>query len=89
MRGKKKGSIAGKQIEPKRKNQLHSKIQELKSQENLLLFMFVESREEIITDPVLDGIWNFMEFLKAGGYRIIRGGKNGRERDNSNQPEKV
>lgn len=53
------------------KGQLDSKIRELKSQESLLLFLFVENCPEILTEPMIELVWNFMEFLKCHGYYII------------------
>ncbi len=73
MRENKKGPAAGKQTDPKQvKPHLHSKIAEIKSQESLLLFLFAEWRKDIMTDPMMDIIWEFMEFLKIAGYFIRR-----------------
>jgi len=84
MKEKKKGPEARKQASPIQATEiarvLHSKIAEIRSQESLLLFMFVESQDNIIEGEILDGIWEFMEFLKSGDYHIVRGGKDGRER---------
>lgn len=73
---KKKGPATAEQTGPKRKDDqtkriLHSKICEIKSQESLLLFLFVEFQQNIITEPMLDAIWQFMEFLKTSGYHTI------------------
>lgn len=79
MEDKNKGPDAVKQPDPKRKDVskrlLHAKIREIKSQESLLLFLFVESQQNIITEPMLDVIWQFMEFLKDSGYHTISGKK--------------
>ncbi|MBA7703335.1 hypothetical protein ES703_112117 [subsurface metagenome] len=53
------------------KCRLDSKIRELKSQESLLLFLFVENCPKILTEPMVELVWNFMEFLKRHGYHII------------------
>jgi len=91
MRDKKKGPDAMKQPSPMQAavatRILHPRIAEIRCQQSLLLFMFVESQKEIIEEEILDGIWEFMEFLKAGGYHIVRGGKNGRERDSRSKLE--
>jgi len=72
---KKKGPDAVKQPSPMQvavaTHVLHSKIREIRSQESLLLFLFVESQENIIEEEILDGIWAFLEFLKAD-YHIVR-----------------
>lgn len=74
MREKKKGSAAVKQADPKRmvetKRLLESKIREIQSQESLLLFLFVESQPPVVSEPMLDAIWRFMEWLKKKGYII-------------------
>lgn len=76
---KKKGPDAVKRPSPMQAAEatrmLHSKIREIKSQESLLLFLFVESQQNIILEPMLDAIWEFMEFLKARGYHIVSGKK--------------
>ncbi|MBA7611413.1 hypothetical protein ES703_18637 [subsurface metagenome] len=75
MKDKKKGPAAVKQTGPMRKDVskriLHSKIREIKSQESLLLFLFVENCPKILTEPMVELVWNFMEFLKSSGYHII------------------
>jgi hypothetical protein len=72
---KKKGPAARKPIGPKRKaeakRRLDSKIREIKSQESLLLFLFVENCPKILTEPMIGLIWEFMEFLKSHGYYTI------------------
>lgn len=77
MKDKKKGSAAVKQTDPKRmteaKRLLDSKIKEIKSQESLLLFLFVENYPKVLTESMLCMIWKFMEFLKKSGYHIIDG----------------
>ncbi len=55
------------------KGQLDSKIHEVKSQESLLLFLFVANYSEILTEPMIELIWDFMEFLKSQDYYIING----------------
>ncbi len=52
---------------------LDSKIREVKSQESLLLFLFVANHSKILTEPMIELIWDFMEFLKSTGYYIING----------------
>ncbi|MBA7610231.1 hypothetical protein ES703_17438 [subsurface metagenome] len=63
-----------KQADPKRmvetKRLLESKIREIQSQESLLLFLFVESQPPVVSEPMLDAIWRFMEWLKKKGYII-------------------
>lgn len=79
MRDKKKGPETRKPADPKQAAEaahiLHTKIREIRSQESLLLFLFVESQQNIIAEPMLDAIWEFMEFLKANGYHVISGKK--------------
>ena len=53
------------------KGLLDSKIREVKSQESLLLFLSVENYPKILTEPMIELVWNFMEFLKRHGYYII------------------
>jgi len=50
---------------------LDSKIREVQSQESLLLFLFVENCPKILTEPMVELVWNFMEFLKRHGYCIV------------------
>jgi len=76
MRDKKKRGLANrKPTSPQRrletKRQLDSKIAEVKSQESLLLFLFVENYSKILTEPMVELIWEFMDFLKSCGYYII------------------
>jgi hypothetical protein len=76
MRDKKKRGLANrKPASPQRrletKRQLDSKIAEIKSQQSLLLFLFVANCSEILTEPMVEMLWEFMEFLKAHGYKII------------------
>lgn len=72
---KKKEPATRKPADSKRKElskrQLDSKIAEVKSQESLLLFLFVANRSEILTEPMVKLTWEFMEFLKSHGYYII------------------
>ena len=76
MRDKKKRGLATcKPTSPQRKTEarrlLDSKIAEIKSQESLLLFLFVGNCSEILTEPMVEMLWEFMEFLKAHGYCIV------------------
>ena len=75
MKQKKKEPATRKSADSKRKEcpkrQLDSKIREVKSQESLLLFLFVENCPKILTEPMVELIWDFMEFLKWSGYLII------------------
>lgn len=79
MKDKKKGPEIRKPAGPMQAAEaahvLYSKIREIKSQESLLLFLFVESQKNIILEPMLDAIWEFMEFLKTDGYHIVSGKK--------------
>ncbi len=72
---RKKGPAADVQTGPKRKDEserlFDSKVKEIKSQESLLLFLFVENHSKILTDSMIELIWNFMEFLKSNGYHIV------------------
>jgi len=72
---KKRGPGTRKPSGPQRlvetKRLLDSKIAEIKSQESLLLFLFVGYRSGILTEPMVELIWEFMEFLKSGGYYIV------------------
>lgn len=73
---KKKGPDAVKQPDPKcedgSKHLLELRIKEVQSQESLLLFLFVESQPPVVSEPMLDAIWRFMEWLKKKGYIIER-----------------
>lgn len=64
-----------KPIGPQRKTEakrlFDSKRSEIESQESLLLFLFVENYSKILTDPMIESVWSFMEFLKSNGYHII------------------
>jgi len=76
MREKKRRPSVVKQPAPQRmtgkiKRQFNSKLREIKSQESLLLFLFVANHSEILTEPMIELIWNFMEFLKSEGYQIV------------------
>jgi hypothetical protein len=72
---KKRGPLNCEPRDPQRKNEskrlLNSKIAEIKSQESLLLFLFVANYSKILTEPMVELIWDFMEFLKSHGYYII------------------
>lgn len=73
---KQKGPAASEPTGPKRKDKnsrriLESKIREVKSQEYLLLFLFVENYSKILTEPMIELIWDFMKFLKSHGYFIL------------------
>ena len=73
---KKRGPESGLPTGPQRqdenlKRRLDSKIAEVESQESLLLFLFVANRSEILPEPMVELIWEFMEFLKSNGYLII------------------
>ena len=76
MREKKKGSAGVNQTDPKCKDEskhlLELRIKEVQSQESLLLFLFVESQPPVVSEPMLDAIWRFMEWLKKKGYIIER-----------------
>lgn len=76
MRKEKRGPGEVKQPGPQRmtekaKRLFDSKVKEIKSQESLLLFLFVENQSKILTGPMIELIWNFMEFLKSNGYYIV------------------
>lgn len=77
MRNKKKrGPDSRQPKDPQRKDEnskrlLDSKIAEVKSQESLLLFLFVANCSKILTEPMVEMIWEFMEFLKSHGYNIV------------------
>lgn len=78
MRKEKRGPGEVKQPGPQRmtekaKRLFDSKVKEIKSQESLLLFLFVENQSKILTEPMIELIWNFMEFLKSNGYYIVNG----------------
>jgi len=73
---KKRGPESGRPTGPQRKDenlkrQLDSKIRDVESQESLLLFLFVANYSKILTEPMVELIWDFMEFLKCHGYCII------------------
>ncbi|MBA7646279.1 hypothetical protein ES703_54041 [subsurface metagenome] len=72
---KKRGPLNCEPRDPQRKDcpkrLLDSKIREVKSQESLLLFLFVANYSKILTEPMVELIWDFMEFLKSHGYYII------------------
>ncbi|GAI64819.1 unnamed protein product [marine sediment metagenome] len=73
---KKRGPESGLPTGPQRKGQslkrrLDSKIREVESQETLLMFLFVANCSEILPEPMVKLIWEFMEFLKSNGYLII------------------
>ncbi|MBA7520833.1 hypothetical protein ES705_12932 [subsurface metagenome] len=74
---KKKGPAARELTGPKRMTEarrlLDSKIAEIESQEYLLLFLFVENYSKILTEPMIELIWDFMQFLKSADYHIISG----------------
>ncbi len=76
MREKKKGPAAVKQTGPRCKDEskhlLELRIKEIQSQESLLLFLFVEDQPPVVSEPMLDAIWRFMEWLKKKGYVIER-----------------
>jgi len=75
MREKKREPATGGSTDSQRKvctkRRLDSKIREVKSQESLLLFLFVENCSEILTEPMIELVWDFLEFLKSYGYLII------------------
>ncbi|MBA7633430.1 hypothetical protein ES703_40996 [subsurface metagenome] len=72
---KKSGPLNCEPKDPQRKDEskrlLNSKIAEIKSQESLLLFLFVANRSEILPEPMVKLIWEFMDFLKSHGYYIM------------------
>ncbi len=55
------------------KDRLDSKIKDVQSQESLLLFLFVENYPKILTEPMIELVWDFMEFLKRQDYYIVNG----------------
>lgn len=79
MRGKKKEPVADKQTGSRAEAKARAKAirifkvreKELKSQESLLLFLFVANQPKILTEPMIEVIWNFMDFLKSNGYYIV------------------
>jgi len=75
MREKKKEPATRKPADSKRKElskrRLDSKIAEVNSQEWLLLFLFVANYSKILAEPMVELVWDFMEFLKSAGYYII------------------
>lgn len=75
IKKKQKGLAATKPTRPKRKDKserlFDSKVKEIKSQESLLLFLFVENHSKILTESMIELVWNFMEFLKSNGYYIV------------------
>lgn len=72
---KKRGPLNCEPKDPQRKAEakrlLDSKIAEIKSQDSLLLFLFVENCPKILTEPMIQVIWDFMEFLRSHGYYIV------------------
>jgi hypothetical protein len=73
---KKRGPESGLPTGPQRKDgnlkrRLDSKIRDVESQESLLLFLFVANRSEILPEPMVKLIWEFMDFLKSHGYYIL------------------
>lgn len=72
---KQKGPIHRQPIGPQRKDKskrpFEFKETDPKSQEFLLLFLFVENQSKILTEPMIELVWNFMEFLKSTGYVIV------------------
>lgn len=75
MKEKKKEPVARKLTGSKRMTQverhLNSKIRETQSQESLLLFLFAENYSKILAEPMVELVWEFMEFLKSTGYCIV------------------
>jgi len=73
--GKKRGPDSRQPTGPRRKDGsrrlLDSKIEEINSQESLLLFLFVANCSKILAEPMVEMIWEFMEFLKSHGYYIV------------------
>ena len=63
----------GRQRRAEAKRLVDSKIKEVQSQESLLLFLFVANYSEILTEPMIELVWDFMQFLKSTGYYIING----------------
>ncbi|GAH92464.1 unnamed protein product [marine sediment metagenome] len=72
---KKRGPEGQRPTGPQRQGNLErrldSKIRDVESQESLLLFLFVANCSEILPEPMVKLIWEFMEFLKSNGYLII------------------
>ncbi|MBA7553637.1 hypothetical protein ES705_46231 [subsurface metagenome] len=77
MKGKKREPAtrkpAGSQSKVETKDLLDSKIREAKSQESLLLFLFADNYSKILAEPMVEVVWDFMEFLKSQDYYIING----------------
>ncbi|MBA7700627.1 hypothetical protein ES703_109347 [subsurface metagenome] len=75
MTKKKIGPAARKPAGPKQATEatrlIKSKIKELDSQETQLLFLFVESQEDVVSELMLDAIWKFMEWLRKNDYIIL------------------
>ena len=75
MNKKERGPAARKPAGPQHKTEvkrlIKSKIKELESQETRLLFLFVESHEDVVSEPMLDAIWKFMEWLRKNDYIIL------------------
>ena len=74
---KKRGPDNCKPTSPQRKaeakRQLDSKIAEIESQDSLLLFLFVENCSKILTEPMVELVWDFLEFLRFNDYYIVNG----------------
>ncbi|MBA7657452.1 hypothetical protein ES703_65390 [subsurface metagenome] len=72
---KKRGPDSRQPTGPKRKAEakrlLDSKIKDVQSQGSLLLFLFADNYSKILTEPMVEMLWEFMEFLKAHGYHIV------------------
>jgi hypothetical protein len=77
MKGKKREPATRKPTGSQRKELpkrlLDSKIREVKSQESLLLFLFADNYSKILAEPMVEVVWDFMEFLKSQDYYIING----------------
>lgn len=75
MTKKERGPAARKPAGPQHKTEvkrlIKSKIKELESQETQLLFLFVESQEDVVSELMLDAIWKFMEWLRKNDYIIL------------------
>ncbi|MBA7536723.1 hypothetical protein ES705_28987 [subsurface metagenome] len=76
MRDEKKRGLANcKPTSPQRrletKRQLDSKIAEVESQDTLLLFLFVQNCPKTLTEPMIELVWDFLDFLKSNGYYIV------------------
>jgi len=75
VKDQKKGPAARKLTGPKHKTEvkrlIKSKIKELESQEAQLLFLFVESQEDVVSELMLDAIWKFVEWLRKNDYIIL------------------